>query len=181
MFHSISYGLGSRYNARMIRKEICSFIKNNPDFRVSVALLELQYYCTEFIDIRGVMYFVQICETPLRDWVKWDSGTNCASYASRMSGGAWGGGIEMACASQIYKVNIHVYEKHGMMTSLYSIDPFGGVYAYWCLSPGGGFRRISAFDFPDRPESRNIVRIVYQGGVHYGEFGVTGTHCFSDW
>jgi hypothetical protein len=65
----------------------------------------------------------QICETPLKDWIKWDSGTNCSSYASRMAGGAWGGGIEMACASQLYKVNVHVYEKCGackISTELYS-------------------------------------------------------------
>lgn len=87
LFHSMSYGLGSRYNARIIRKEICAFIKSNPEFKIS--------------------------ETPLRDWIKWDSGTSCSSYASRMSGGAWGGGIEMAVASNIYRVNVHVYERSG--------------------------------------------------------------------
>jgi hypothetical protein len=44
----------------------------------------------------------------------WDAGTTCASYSSQMGGGAWGGGIELACASQVYKVNVHVYEQSGM-------------------------------------------------------------------
>lgn len=120
LFHSLSYGLGSRYNAAGVRKQICGFIKQNPSF--------------------------QICETPLSDWIRWDSGSTCAAYSSRMSGGAWGGGIEMACASQIYKVNVHVYERSRR---------------------GSGYLRISAFDYPDEPEKRRTVRVVYQGGVHY--------------
>jgi hypothetical protein len=46
LFHSISYGLGSRYNARSIRQEICAFIKSNPEFRVRI---EASIHCCELI------------------------------------------------------------------------------------------------------------------------------------
>jgi len=126
LFHSMSYGLSnggsSGINASRLRAEICEFIRNNPHHK--------------------------ICETPLEDWIKWDSGGSCTLYAQKMSRGSWGGGIEMAVASHIKGVNVHVYERAG----------FGGM---------GGFRRISAFDHPDSPERRPCVKVLYQGGVHY--------------
>jgi hypothetical protein len=63
-----------------------------------------------------------------------------------MSTSAWGGGIEMATVSKMKGVNVHVYE-----------------------SSRDGFRRISAFDHEDRPETKPIIRVLYGGGVHYGE------------
>jgi hypothetical protein len=78
--------------------------------------------------------------------VKWDSGTSCADYARKMSRGCWGGGIEMACASRLKGCNVHVYERDGRT---------------------GGYKRISAFDHPIKPETRKIVRVLYRGGVHY--------------
>jgi len=86
----------------------------------------------------------KINATPLSDWVKWDSGSSCAEYARRMSRGSWGGGIEMAVCSHLYDVNIHVYERSSL-----------------------GYKRISAFDNPTSAASKNIVRVLYQGGVHY--------------
>jgi hypothetical protein len=54
---------------------------------------------------------MKIAESPLGDWVKWDTGLNVAAYARRMmSNNYWGGGIEIACASRMKQVNIHVYE-----------------------------------------------------------------------
>ena len=88
----------------------------------------------------------KISEVPLSDWVKWDSGTSSGAYAKKMKGRHWGGGIEMAVCSYIKKCNVHVYEK-----SRY----------------GNGFKRISAFDYPKNPERVPIVRVVYQGGIHY--------------
>lgn len=120
LFHSMSYGLCDGSTAASLRSEICSFIKHNPHFK--------------------------ICDTPLSDWVQWDSGSSCAEYARMMSRGAWGGGIEMACLAQIKNSNVHVYEH----TSY-------------------GFKRISAFDYPESPESKKTVRVLYRGGVHYGE------------
>lgn len=120
LFHSMSYGLGQGYNASRLRSEICTFIANNPNLSIS--------------------------ETPLKDWIKWDSGTSVVDYSRKMRGGSWGGGIEMACVSQMKQVNVHVYERSG-----------------------SGFKRISAFDFPVNNESRPVIRVLYCGGVHYGK------------
>ena len=56
-----------------------------------------------------------------------------------------GGGIEMASTSIIKGCNVHVYES----------------------VRAGGYRRISAFDHPVRPETKKTVRVLYRGGVHY--------------
>ena len=60
-----------------------------------------------------------------------------------MQSHGWGGGIEMAAFSLMYKVNVHVYEK--------------------CCRDRG-FKRISCFDFPG---ASRIVHILYSGRVHY--------------
>lgn len=117
LFHSMSFGLRGG-NANTLRSEICNFIRNNPNFQIS--------------------------ETPLKDWVKWDSGASVEEYARNMSRGSWGGGIEMAVTSILKGCNVHVYER-----SMF------------------GFKRISAFDHPDNPASKPVVRVLYCGGVHY--------------
>ena len=119
LFHSMSYGLKDGSNASTLRRDICTFIKKNPDLTIS--------------------------DTPIRDWVKWDSGASVSDYARRMSGSAWGGGIEMAALSQLRGVNVHVYER----------------------AKRGGYKRISAFDHADKPERRRVVKVVYQGQCHY--------------
>ena len=48
----------------------------------------------------------EIAETPLRDWVKWDSGASPREYARRQALGGWGGGIEMAAFSRLKRVNV---------------------------------------------------------------------------
>eukprot|EP01036_Dinobryon_divergens_P028311 gene28311-37242_t len=118
LFHSMSYGLGSGINASRLRSEICTFIQNNPELKIS--------------------------DTPLKDWVRWDSGSSVSEYARTMSRGSWGGGIEMACLSQLKGCNVHVYERSAL-----------------------GFKRISAFDHPDNPQSKPVVRVLYCGGIHY--------------
>ena len=120
LFHSMSHGLRDGSHAASLRRDICAFIGQNPGFKIA--------------------------DTPLSDWIKWDSGGSVGSYTRRMSMGAWGGGIEMATMSIMKGVNVHVYER----------------------SPQG-FRRISAFDHPNRPEERKTVRVLYCGGVHYGK------------
>ncbi len=119
LFHSMSYGLRTS-NASSLRAEICRFIQNNPNLRIS--------------------------DTPLQDWVRCDSGASVSEYARNMSRGSWGGGIEMACLSQLKNCNVHVYERHRM-----------------------GFKRISAFDHPLSPESKPVIKVLYGGGVHYGK------------
>ena len=119
LFHSMSYGLKDGINASKLRSELCQFIANNPECK--------------------------ICDTPLSDWIKWDSSVSCSQYARKMSGNAsWGGGIEMACTSLIKKCNVHVYERNMF-----------------------GYKRISAFDYTHEPEKRKTIRVVYQGSCHY--------------
>jgi len=114
----MAYGLRDGCTAATLRSEICQFIAAHPNLK--------------------------ICETPLSDWVKWDSNQSCIEYAKKMSRGSWGGGIEMACVSNMKRCNVHVYEK--ILT---------------------GYKRISAFDYPSEPETRKIIRVLYCGGVHY--------------
>lgn len=120
LFHSMSYGLSDGSTASSLRSNICDFISKNPKLK--------------------------ICETPLSDWVKWDSNESCLEYAKKMSRGAWGGGIEMAACSIMKNCNIHVYQRS---------------------SSSSIYKRISAFDHPDGPEKKKIVRVLYQGNCHY--------------
>jgi hypothetical protein len=127
LFHSMSYNLGQGYNASRLRSDICSFINHNPNLLIS--------------------------DTPLKDWVKWDTGTSVSDYVRKMSRGSWGGGIEMACLSQMKQVNVHVYERVST-----------------------GYKRISAFDYLPDAKSRPIIRVLYCGGVHYGKCIITLFH-----
>jgi hypothetical protein len=150
LFHSLSYGLKDGSSASSLRAEICQFISKHPSFK--------------------------ICDTPLSDWVKWDSNVSCADYARRMSmSSVWGGGIEMACLSQIRNVNVHVYEvNYGSSRGFGSgNNRQGGTRG----GSGSGFKRISAFDVAVEPEKQQIVRVLYCGGVHYGEWNNINKHC----
>jgi OTU-like cysteine protease len=118
LFHSLSFGIKDGSNACTLRREICAYIQQHPQ--------------------------TTICETPLSEWVKWDSGVTCTEYARKMKNGAWGGGIEMAIMSALKLCNVHVYEMKM-----------------------GSYKRISAFDHPVTPELKKIVRVLYRGGVHY--------------
>ena len=83
--HSMSYGLRDGSTARSLRAEIMSFIRANPTLS-------------------------EISDTPLKDWVKWDTGSSVTSYTAKMAMGGWGGGIEMAAAARLKRVNVEVYE-----------------------------------------------------------------------
>ena len=116
LFHSLSYGLRDGSAAHALRRQVASFIEANPELTIS--------------------------DSPLRDWVNWDSGQSVSSYCRRMAqGGVWGGGIEMAAVSHLKRVNVFVYQ-----------------------SIGGGFKRISSFEVP---HATKVVRVLYGGGVHY--------------
>lgn len=80
-----------------------------------------------------------MADTPLKDWVYWDSGSNPAAYARRMSTGGWGGAIEMAACALLKRCTVHVYER--------------------CR---GGFKRISEFG-----GSGETINVLYGGRVHY--------------
>ena len=123
LFHSMCYGLKDGSNASGLRREVAKFIENNPSLTIS--------------------------DSPLKDWVQWDSGTSVGAYARRMStGGVWGGGIEMAAASHLKGVKVIVYET---------------------VPNGGGYKRIGTFEPPAKEGgggacwilSRRIRALVY--------------------
>ena len=88
-----------------------------------------------------------IAETPVRDWVKWDSNQSVEDYARRMRVGGWGGGVEMAAFARLFDVDVHVWERAGA-SSKYP------------------FKRISRFDRPGGAGGPP-VDVLYRGGVHY--------------
>mmetsp|Transcript_75952 Transcript_75952/g.158406 ORF Transcript_75952/g.158406 Transcript_75952/m.158406 type:complete len:447 (-) Transcript_75952:116-1456(-) len=115
LFHSLCYHLRDGSTANSLRRDICQYIEQHPD--------------------------MMIADTPIKDWIEWDSGGTVSQYARRMGGHQWGGGIEMAAVTLMKRVNVHVYEKHPE-----------------------GYRRISAFEVPD---GRTNISVLYQGRMHY--------------
>jgi len=120
LFLSLSYGLGGRNgSASSLRREIASYILRNPS--------------------------LEIADTPLQDWVSWDSGLPLAVYAAKMGVTGWGGGIEMAACARLKGVDVHVYE-----------------------ASQGAWRLISAFPgSASGKQVQNTVRVAYQGRMHY--------------
>lgn len=120
LFHSLAFGLDDGASALQLRQRIGRFILEN--------------------------HALPVADTPIRDWIRWDSGRDVRSYVRHMARpGAWGGGIEMAAFSRMAKRNVHVYERTA-----------AGL---------GGFKRISCFDCPGA--GSNTVHVLYCGGVHY--------------
>lgn len=130
LFHSIAFGLnnlGYSEAGTSVRKRVANFIADRPDF--------------------------EITGTPLRSWVEWDSQMTVSSYASRLqAGNCWGGAIEMAACSQIYAIDVAVYEED-------------------C---SGGFCRISDFITDKKPYG--AVLVLYTGRCHYDALQVASPH-----
>lgn len=124
LFHSISHGLQDGTTASLLRLEISKHIVDHPGMLVA--------------------------DTPLSEWVELDSGCGIQSYALKMGGDSWGGGIEMEVAAHLKQVNVHVFEK--------------------CPE---GYQRISCFG--SGRDGARIVNILYQGRCHYDalEFSAT--------
>ena len=118
LFHSLCHGLGAAVTAGGLRRQICGWVRENPD--------------------------TKIADTPMSDWILWDSNRTPSAYASTMSVAGWGGGIEIAACARLKSVNIHVWEQN---------------------RSGPGYRRISCFDAPR--VSAKTINVLYQGGVHY--------------
>ena len=86
LFHSLAFFAAQMGSARKVRNSIARFIRTHPK--------------------------LSIADSPLRDWIKWESGSGVKRYADKMAmGGVWGGGIEMAVFSRLAKINVHVYER----------------------------------------------------------------------
>ena len=121
LFHSLAHGLRDGSSASSLRREISTFIQDHPTLEIS--------------------------DSPLKDWVLWDSNQSVSAYCRRMAqGGVWGGGIEMAAVAHMRRVHVHVYQ-----------------------SAAGGYKRISSFESPTAGGAAKpkVVRVLYAGGVHY--------------
>lgn len=127
LFHSLAYLLDSNHiDASQLRSLLMDWLVEHED--------------------------TKIADTPVRDWVKWDSGCSVSSYAKRMRHVGWGGGIEMAAFSHKFSIAVHVYEqlrKDGASAS---------------LSSRFQFKRISRFE---PKQHARIITLLYRGGVHY--------------
>mgnify|MGYP001819767960 CR=1 FL=1 len=84
LFHSVAYGLQDGSNAGSLRKGACDFMARNPN--------------------------TEIMDTPLGEWINYDSRCGVSEYVSSMRRGAWGGGLEMAVVALQKGVQIDVYE-----------------------------------------------------------------------
>lgn len=87
-----------------------------------------------------------IADSPLKDWIQWDTGKSVTEYATRLCRpSVWGGGIEMAVTSHIFCVNVHVYEHKSR----------------------GEFKRISCFNYEGVGGAQGTVNLLYTGGIHF--------------
>eukprot|EP00940_MAST-03C_sp_MAST-3C-sp2_P003189 g3189.t1 len=121
LFHSLAHGLGSRVSGHRLRKEISAHVRSHPDMTIS--------------------------GEPLRKWVQWASGESVRAYATRMKrSSSWGGGIEMAVFSRMFRCNLHVYE-----------------------STRRGFKRISRFNVP---RAKQTIHVLYAGRAHFDALAV---------
>lgn len=116
---SVSSCMPPPLTAKHLRKKIANFIAANPN--------------------------LHIADDPLKEWVLWDSGQSVKEYAAAMAVSGWGGGIEIAACSQLYKVNIHIYEA----------DPKSDEYV-----------RISCFNL-DSSKTKKTLHLLYHGRNHY--------------
>ena len=125
LFHSLAYGHGECGSATATRRAIARYIALNA----------------------GTL----IADSPLSDWIQWESGMTCAMYARRMGGpgAAWGGGIEMAAFSRLENVNVHVYERTRRSSR---------------RAASSAFKRIGCFDCPG---ASRTVSVLYGGRVHF--------------
>ena len=106
---------------------------------------------------------LQISDSPLQDWVRWDSGSSVTAYSRRMSTGGWGGGIEVCLSlppQYLPSTNTAISLKMAACCNL------KGVTVEVFEKKSSGYKRISAF-VPAAGASRRTIRVLYQGGVHY--------------
>ncbi|KAJ1452524.1 hypothetical protein M885DRAFT_526892 [Pelagophyceae sp. CCMP2097] len=117
LYHSLTRGLGSG-SAASLRSQLADYILQHRN--------------------------LTIADTPISEWVLWESGLSVPAYAQRMrSEGVWGGAIEMAVCANVRRVQVHVYEVEGT-----------------------AYTRISHF-VPPNAEGAKVVNVLYGGRVHY--------------
>lgn len=119
LFHAIAHGLRDGSTAATLRREVVAYVFEHPKLAIS--------------------------DTPLEEWIKWDSNGSVDAYCRRMAQPTvWGGGIEMAAISCMKRVHVYVYERD---------------------ANSGGYKLISSFE--GSGAGLKAVRVFYDGGVHY--------------
>jgi len=115
LFHSLAYGLGSK--ATPLRRDIVRFLAMNPT--------------------------LEIAESPLEDWVQWDSNSSLKAYVRRMAlSSTWGGAIECFACSRLKNVNVRIFEK----------------------LRNGSYKQIACFDVA---KNFPTIDVLYCGRCHY--------------
>ena len=127
LFHSMSHGLkvtrGGGCTAASLRMELEDYIAAHPNEEIS--------------------------DTPISDYILWDSQMSVKAYTNKMRvGNDWGGAIEIAVCATIKNVEVHVYEKKG--NKFIRISKFAA----------GGARSGSTSAPP-------VVSVLYGGRCHY--------------
>jgi len=126
--------LGRRLNCRSTKRP--GQLRHPTPHRMRRSLDMASAQIARFIEMNPDL---EIADSPLKDWIKWDSGMSVADYCAKISQGSqWGGGIEMAAVAELKKVHVLVYEQVGNNSS--------------------SFKRIGAFGSP----KWKAVRILYQ-------------------
>lgn len=141
LFHSLAHGLrqsgGRIENHRELRFALMDWLDRHQD--------------------------AKIADTPVKDWVTWDSNCSVPDYTTKMRGYGWGGGIEMAAFARCFDVDVHVYErdaKHGEF-------PYKRISRFEARSPPSpAHARARTHGGPTHPQKRP-VNVLYCGGVHY--------------
>ena len=134
LFHALAYCLGEDgVDGPTLRAQLVSFIERNPTLLIS--------------------------DAPLEDWIAWESGDGVAEYCRRLSEpAAWGGGIELAAASQLCSCCIHVYE--------HARGREQREQQYTLISSFDVGTTSSGEDVDDEASPR-VLRLLYNSGQHY--------------
>uniref|UniRef100_A0A7S3K7S6 Ubiquitin thioesterase OTU n=1 Tax=Aureoumbra lagunensis TaxID=44058 RepID=A0A7S3K7S6_9STRA len=100
----------------------------------------------------------EIADSPVKDWIRWDSNSQVSDYVRRMRIYGWGGGIEMAAFARKFQIEVHVYEKM----------PYNARFPFKRISRFSGPSSHSGSSVQSSPVVRSpVVNVVYRGGVHY--------------
>jgi len=146
LFHSLVYCFNTIREEKRTMNSSCASVVSSSSSVASVMPppLTANYLRRKIANFISANPNLDIADDPLREWVLWDSGQSVKQYAASMAVEGWGGGIEIASCSQLYKVNIHVYEADPTKTNEYV--------------------RISCFNV-DR--AKQTLHILYHGRNHY--------------
>jgi hypothetical protein len=145
LFHSLVYCLNSSKDSRKMNSSASVSSSSSTVSSCIPPPLTAKYLRRKIASYVAANPNLPIADDPLKEWVLWDSGQSVKDYAAAMAVGGWGGGVEIAACSHMYRVNIHVYEAD---------------------SKSDEYVRISCFNF-DSQKTRKTLHVLYHGRNHY--------------